>query len=116
MFQRPDSTCFASTAATTVELIDRCYRDVTVKLSPARLQIGEDRFRPDQVHYLEAVTCALTLPREAMGFGDVKFVGAIGTFTGWEGTVFAVFGGAMIGTIWIGLALLWRKYCRLCPT
>ncbi|MCX6896988.1 MAG: prepilin peptidase [Verrucomicrobia bacterium] len=46
--------------ATTVELIDRCYRDVTVKLSPARLQIGDDRFSPDEVHYLEAVTRALT--------------------------------------------------------
>jgi leader peptidase (prepilin peptidase)/N-methyltransferase len=43
-----------------------------------------------------------------MGFGDVKFVGAIGAFVGWPGAVFAVFGGAIIGTVWFALALLWH--------
>lgn len=41
----------------------------------------------------------IVLRREAMGFGDVKFIGAIGAFCGWQGGIFAVFGGAVIGTI-----------------
>ena len=41
----------------------------------------------------------IVLRREAMGFGDVKFLGAIGAFCGWQGGVFAIFGGAVIGTI-----------------
>ena len=41
----------------------------------------------------------IVLRREAMGFGDVKFLGAIGAFCGWQGGIFAVFGGAVIGTI-----------------
>lgn len=45
------------------------------------------------------------LGREAMGFGDVKIVGAIGAFCGWHGAVFAVFGGALLGTAWLGCAL-----------
>ncbi|MSU70575.1 MAG: prepilin peptidase [Opitutaceae bacterium] len=49
------------------------------------------------------------LKKEAMGFGDVTFVGAIGAFTGWQGAVFAVFGGACVGTVWMGVALAWRK-------
>ncbi len=49
------------------------------------------------------------LRKEAMGFGDVKFVGAIGAFCGWEGAVFAMFGGACVGTVWITLAWLWQK-------
>jgi leader peptidase (prepilin peptidase)/N-methyltransferase len=49
------------------------------------------------------------LRKEAMGFGDVKFVGAIGAFTGWQGAVFTIFGGAVIGAIWIGLAMAWKK-------
>ena len=41
----------------------------------------------------------IALRREAMGFGDVKFIGAIGSFCGWQGSIFAVFGGAVLGTI-----------------
>jgi leader peptidase (prepilin peptidase)/N-methyltransferase len=52
------------------------------------------------------------LKKEAMGFGDVKFVGAIGAFIGWQGAVSAVFGGAIIGTLWFALALLWQGLFR----
>ncbi len=41
----------------------------------------------------------IVLRREAMGFGDVKFLGAIGAFCGWQGGIFSIFGGAVIGTI-----------------
>ena len=37
--------------------------------------------------------------KPAMGEGDVKFVGFIGAFCGWQGAVFAMFGGAFIGSI-----------------
>jgi leader peptidase (prepilin peptidase)/N-methyltransferase len=56
-----------------------------------------------------ALLAEAVLKKEAMGFGDVKFVGAIGAFTGWQGAVFAVFGGAVIGTVWFALALLWQR-------
>jgi len=56
-----------------------------------------------------ALVAETLLRKEAMGFGDVKFVGAIGAFTGWQGAVFTLFGGAVVGTVWIGLALLWKK-------
>ena len=49
------------------------------------------------------------LKKEAMGFGDVKFLGAIGAFIGWKGAVFAMFGGAVLGCVWFGLALAWQK-------
>ncbi|MGF1450416.1 MAG: prepilin peptidase [Opitutales bacterium] len=39
------------------------------------------------------------LKKEAMGFGDVIWVGFIGGFCGWQGGVFAVFGGALIGSL-----------------
>ncbi|MBP9912840.1 MAG: prepilin peptidase [Opitutaceae bacterium] len=56
-----------------------------------------------------ALVAEVILKKEAMGFGDVKFVGAIGAFCGWQGAVFAMFGGAMVGTVWFILALLWQK-------
>jgi leader peptidase (prepilin peptidase) / N-methyltransferase len=56
-----------------------------------------------------ALTAEAVLKKEAMGFGDVKFVGAIGAFCGWHGAVFSIFGGAAVGTIWVGLSLLLEK-------
>ena len=56
-----------------------------------------------------ALLAEAVLKKEAMGFGDVKFVGAIGAFTGWQGAVFSVFGGAVIGTLWFALALIWQR-------
>src|ERR1019366_125707 len=51
-----------------------------------------------------ALIAEAVLKKEAMGFGDVKFVGAIGAFCGWHGAVFSVFGGAAVGTVWLGTA------------
>lgn len=39
------------------------------------------------------------LRKEAMGEGDVKFLGCIGAFCGWQGALFSIFGGAFVGCI-----------------
>jgi leader peptidase (prepilin peptidase) / N-methyltransferase len=49
------------------------------------------------------------LKKEAMGFGDVKYLGALGAFVGWKGAVFGLFGGAVLGCAWFILAYLWKK-------
>lgn len=41
----------------------------------------------------------LIMKKEAMGFGDVKLMGCIGAFCGWQGAVFSLFGGALIGCL-----------------
>ncbi len=56
-----------------------------------------------------ALFAEVLLKKEAMGFGDVKFLGALGAFVGWKGAVFAVFGGAMLGCVWLIVALLFQK-------
>jgi leader peptidase (prepilin peptidase)/N-methyltransferase len=56
-----------------------------------------------------ALIAEAALKKEAMGFGDVKFVGAIGAFCGWHGALFSIFGGAAVGTVWIGVGLVWQK-------
>jgi leader peptidase (prepilin peptidase)/N-methyltransferase len=56
-----------------------------------------------------ALVAEALLRKEAMGFGDVKFIGAIGAFCGWQGAVFAMFGGAVVGTVWFAAALAWEK-------
>jgi len=54
----------------------------------------------------------VVLRKEAMGFGDVKFLGAIGAFCGWQGGIFAVFGGAVLGTIVFAGVLVYEKLFR----
>jgi leader peptidase (prepilin peptidase)/N-methyltransferase len=49
------------------------------------------------------------LKREAMGFGDVKYLGMVGAFVGWKGAVFAMFGGAMLGSGWFAFSYGWKK-------
>jgi leader peptidase (prepilin peptidase)/N-methyltransferase len=56
-----------------------------------------------------ALVAEAILKKEAMGFGDVKFLGALGAFVGWKGAVFSIFGGAFIGCLWVALLMLWRK-------
>ncbi len=56
-----------------------------------------------------ALIAEVVLRKEAMGFGDVKFVGAIGAFCGWQGAVFTIFGGAIVGTVWFVISIVWEK-------
>ena len=56
-----------------------------------------------------ALFAEAVLKKEAMGFGDVKYLGALGTFVGWQGTVFGMFGGAILGCGWFVAAYLWQR-------
>ena len=51
----------------------------------------------------------IVLRKEAMGEGDVMFMGCIGAFCGWQGGLFAIFGGSLIGTVLILPILLVQK-------
>ncbi len=59
--------------------------------------------------------------KPAMGEGDVKFVGFIGAFCGWQGAIFAMFGGALIGSIVLLPILLlarifdWKMKAKVFP-
>ena len=103
LFYRPSDVI--TFHARTVELVDRCYQDVRVRLTPASLRIGDEELNPEAEPHLEAVTTEIVFPREAMGLGDVKFMAAIGAFLGWKAVVFSLMFSSMIGSV-VGITLI----------
>jgi leader peptidase (prepilin peptidase)/N-methyltransferase len=91
--------------ARSVELGNRSYEDVLIRLTPTSLQIGDDKFNPAVVSRLETVSTKVVLPREAMGLGDVKFMAAIGAFLGWQAVIFSLIASSFIGSL-VGIGLV----------
>ncbi len=55
--------------------------------------------------WLVAVIGRLIFRKDAMGFGDVKLLAAVGALTGWPGVLFTVVVSSLAGSV-IGLALI----------
>lgn len=108
LFYRDSDTLIVE--AQRVEMIDRCYGKCAVRLSKQVLKIGDEEFLPENVPYLEVAASEMVVPREAMGFGDVKFMAAIGAFLGWPATIFSLMASSMIGAfIGVSAILIGRR-------
>lgn len=77
-----------------------------VEAALERWIVGGSLYDLNAVDSIELEVTRLSLPREAMGFGDVKLMAGVGAFLGWKGAVVTVFGGACVGSLWAVLASL----------
>jgi leader peptidase (prepilin peptidase)/N-methyltransferase len=58
------------------------------------------------VLWLIAIIGTLVLRKEAMGFGDVKLLGALGAFFGWPSVPFIIAASSILGSLIGGIVLL----------
>ena len=80
----------------------------TLSIDEKTLSYGECRWAIQDLGDLLPVRGEFTelrLPREAMGFGDVKFLACIGAFLGWKGVIFSLFAASITGAV-AGIAML----------
>ncbi|MCX6968756.1 MAG: prepilin peptidase [Verrucomicrobia bacterium] len=64
-----------------------------------RLNVGEEELNLDKLGGISGALESIVIPREAMGFGDVKFLACIGAFLGWQAVLFTIFSSSIIGCV-----------------
>jgi leader peptidase (prepilin peptidase)/N-methyltransferase len=119
MFFRPSDRLLV--AASAIELDGQpagagplVIREHAVELPDGRVLGIED------IGSLAGRTREVTIPREAMGMGDVHLLGMIGAFFGWAGVFFSLFAAcimaivvALIGRIGFGIRLPFGPFLAL---
>jgi leader peptidase (prepilin peptidase) / N-methyltransferase len=91
---------------TELKVDERSWSNVVAEVKMETLRVKQEvKSKEGELIPLEGIqgmsgmATRMTIPREAMGFGDVLFIGMIGSFCGWRAVLFAIFAGSVIGSV-----------------
>ena len=101
---RPSDQITAKTLS--LEIGNERFDTASFTISCREISLPGRSWNLNEIFSMRAEIIELVLPREAMGFGDVKFLACIGAFLGVKGMIFSLFAGSIIGAIIGSLILL----------
>ena len=88
-----------------LEIDGERFENTAIRMELDWLHLEKRKWELVKVDELRGEASDITLPREAMGLGDVKFIACIGAFLGWKGVAFTIMGASTFGAV-VGVATI----------
>lgn len=82
-----------------LEIDGERFENASVRCECEWLHLGGRKWELVKVDVIRGEITEVTLPREAMGFGDVKFIACIGAFLGWKAVAFTIMSASCLGAV-----------------